>query len=183
LDDRPQARAHVRVAPAAAVARSYNPPELGRVYRFPAGTDGTGQTVAILEGCGGFDPADLATYFRGLGIAAPAVRAVGVDGGANQPGKDPKGADGEVALDIEVIGGLAPAAEIVVYFAPNTDAGFLDALSQAAHTTPTRRRSVSAGGRARTSGRPRPAALMARTETAQSCSSKVLTPSARHGSA
>jgi kumamolisin len=127
LDDRPQARAHVRVAPAVAVARSYNPPELGRVYRFPAGTDGTGQTVAILELCGGFDPADLATYFRGLGIAAPAVRAVGVDGGANQPGKDPKGADGEVALDIEVIGGQAPAAEIVVYFAPNTDAGFLDA--------------------------------------------------------
>lgn len=40
LDDRPQARAHVRIAPAAAVARSYSPPELGRVYRFPTGTDG-----------------------------------------------------------------------------------------------------------------------------------------------
>ena len=46
-------------------------------------------------------------------------------------------ADGEVMLDIEIVGALAPAAAIVVYFAPNTDSGFLDALSQAAHAAPT----------------------------------------------
>ena len=40
-------------------------------------------------------------------------------------------------LDIEVAGALAPGAHIVVYFAPNTDAGFVDALSQAAHADPT----------------------------------------------
>ena len=40
-------------------------------------------------------------------------------------------------LDIEVAGGLAPAADIAVYFAPNTDAGFLDAVSEAAHADPT----------------------------------------------
>jgi kumamolisin len=40
-------------------------------------------------------------------------------------------------LDIEVAGALAPGAEIVVYFAPNTDAGFLDAVSTAAHADPT----------------------------------------------
>jgi kumamolisin len=62
---------------------------------------------------------------------------VGVDGAQNQPGGDPNGADGEVALDIEVVGGLAPAASIVVYFAPNTDAGFVDAVAQAAHASPT----------------------------------------------
>jgi len=39
-------------------------------------------------------------------------------------------------LDIEVIGALAPKADIVVYFAPNTDAGFLDAISDAAHASP-----------------------------------------------
>jgi kumamolisin len=38
-------------------------------------------------------------------------------------------------LDIEVAGAVAPAARLVVYFAPNTDAGFLDAISQAAMDT------------------------------------------------
>ena len=38
-------------------------------------------------------------------------------------------------LDIEVAGAVAPGAKIVVYFAPNTDAGFLDAITTAASTT------------------------------------------------
>jgi kumamolisin len=62
---------------------------------------------------------------------------VGVDGAVNKAGADPQGADGEVLLDIEVASDLAPKASIVVYFAPNTDAGFLDAISEAAHATPT----------------------------------------------
>ena len=50
----------------------------------------------------------------------------------NTPGGD---ADGEVMLDIEVVGAVAPGAKIVVYFAPNTDQGFVDAISQAVHDT------------------------------------------------
>jgi kumamolisin len=38
-------------------------------------------------------------------------------------------------LDIEVIGAIAPQANIAVYFAPNTDAGFLDAITTAIHDT------------------------------------------------
>ena len=38
-------------------------------------------------------------------------------------------------LDIEVVGAIAPGANIAVYFAPNTDAGFLDAITTAAHDT------------------------------------------------
>lgn len=136
LDDRPQARARFRVATAAAAAAGYTPVELGRVYAFPAGSDGSGQTVAIVELGGGFAQSELDTYFRGLGITGPTVTAVGVDGGANVAGQDPQGADGEVLLDIEVAGALAPGADLVVYFAPNTDAGFLDAVAQAAHATP-----------------------------------------------
>ncbi|GIT80500.1 kumamolisin [Leifsonia sp. LS1] len=137
LDDRPQARAQFRVARPAAVSVSYTPPELGRVYAFPDGTDGTGQTIAIVELGGGYEQADLDTYFAGLGLATPSVTAVGVDGGSNAPGADPNGADGEVLLDIEVAGALAPGAALVVYFAPNTDAGFLDAVTTAAHAEPT----------------------------------------------
>jgi kumamolisin len=133
LDDRPQARACFQIAAGDAVAASYTPPQLGVVYRFPTGTDGTGQAIAILELGGGYGQADLDTYFQRLGIPTPTVTAVGVDGAVNTPGQDPNGADGEVLLDIEVIGALAPKAEIVVYFAPNTDAGFFDALSRAVH--------------------------------------------------
>jgi kumamolisin len=137
LDTRPQARAQYRIAQAHATTVSYTPLQLGEIYSFPPDTDGTGQTIAIIELGGGFEQSDLDTYFAGLGLSVPSVSAVGVDGAVNEPGKDPAGADGEVLLDIEVIGGLSPAANILVYFAPNTDAGFLDAVAQAAHATPT----------------------------------------------
>lgn len=137
LDDRPQARAQFRYVPAAAVNTSYTPPQLGTVYAFPEGTDGSGQTIAIIELGGGYVQSDLDAYFRELGIPTPKVTAVGVDGGANAPDGNPNGADGEVMLDIEVAGALAPKASIVVYFAPNTDAGFLDAVTTAAHADPT----------------------------------------------
>ncbi len=61
--------------------------------------------------------------------------AVSVDNGQNAPTGDVNGPDTEVMLDIEVAGAVAPGANIVVYFAPNTDAGFLDAISQAAMDT------------------------------------------------
>ena len=137
LDDRPQARAQVRVGVAAAVGGSFTPLDLAKIYRMPAGTDGAGQHLAIIELGGGFGQGDLDTYFSGLGMATPTVTAVGIDGAANAAGQDPSGADGEVLLDIEVAGAIAPKAAIVVYFAPNTDAGFLDAISAAAHATPT----------------------------------------------
>jgi Lipase (class 3) len=58
---------------------------------------------------------------------------VSVDNGKNSPTGDPNGPDGEVMLDIEVVGSIASGANIVVYFAPNTDAGFLDAVTTAIH--------------------------------------------------
>ncbi len=137
LDNRPQSRALYQIAHSAAVATSYTPLQLGEIYDFPDGTDGTGQTIAIIELGGGFSDTDLNEYFSGLGITGPTVTAVGVDGAQNQPGQDPEGADGEVLLDIEVAGALAPNADIVVYFAPNTDAGFLNAITTAAHAEPT----------------------------------------------
>jgi kumamolisin len=137
LDDRPQAHSHFRTATPQAVTTSYTPPQLGKIYAMPANTDGTGQTIAIIELGGGFVQSDLDHYFGSLGLATPEVTAVGVDGAGNQPVGDPGSADGEVVLDIEVAGGIAPKSSLVVYFAPNTDAGFLDAISTAAHADPT----------------------------------------------
>ena len=62
----------------------------------------------------------------------PTIVAVPVDGGSNAPG-DGSGADGEVALDIQVAGAAAPGATLAVFFAPNTSQGFVDAISQAMH--------------------------------------------------
>jgi kumamolisin len=133
LDDRPQARAHFRAAAEASKAGSFTPVQVADLYGFPEGTDGTGQTVALVELGGGYLTSDLSSYFGGLGIRMPSVTAVPVDGAANSPGSD---ADMEVALDIDVLGAAAPGAAQVVYFAPNTDQGFVDAVSEATHATP-----------------------------------------------
>jgi kumamolisin len=132
LANPPQARTHFRVASRAAV--SYTPLQVAARYQLPAGT-GHGQSIGIIELGGGFAPADLATYFAALGVATPAVTAISVDGATNSPTGSTNGPDGEVMLDIEVAGSLAPAATIAVYFAPNTDAGFLNAISTAVHDT------------------------------------------------
>ena len=143
LDNRPQARAHFRPAATAAAGAaaprrtSYSPDQVASIYQFPAGSDGSGQTVAVLEFGGGFSASDLSAYFGGLGIPVPSISAVSVDNAQNQPGSDPQGADVEVALDIDVIGAAAPGATQLVYFAPNSDRGFIDAVSEAAHATPT----------------------------------------------
>jgi kumamolisin len=154
LDDRPQARPQFRRHPEYGSRAAAEPedgtepekkkkpasgvpltaPQVASFYKFPDGSDGTGQAVAIIELGGGYRPQDLSTYFSGLGLSVPSVTAVGVGKGKNSPGQE---ADGEVELDIEVVGGVAPGAAQYVYFATNTDAGFIDAISEAVHATPT----------------------------------------------
>ncbi|WP_329457514.1 S53 family peptidase [Streptomyces sp. NBC_01497] len=119
-----------------AAAISYTPPQLAEAYGFPAGTDGRGRIAALVEFGGGYDEAELGTYFRELGLRPPAVRSVSVAGAVNSPGTD-EDADGEVQLDIEVLGALAPGAELVVYFAPGTMRGYVEAVSAAVHASPT----------------------------------------------
>ena len=137
LDERPQAKTHFRrqtVAPKASANVSYTPIAVSKLYDYPAAGNGSGQTVALIELGGGFRSSDLKTYFSGLGIkTAPSVTAVSVDGAANQPVGNPNSADGEVLLDIEIVGSIAPGVKIAVYFAPNTDQGFLDAITTAVH--------------------------------------------------
>ena len=112
----------------AAAPSSNTPLQVAQAYQFPAGTDGTGQTIAILEFGGGFPASDLQSYCSGLGLPVLSVKAAGVDGASNAPGSDPSGADGEVILDIEVAGSVAPGATQVVHFGPNTDQAFVDAI-------------------------------------------------------
>ena len=134
LDNRPQARPHFRVAKPHATNISYTPVQVGELYRFPVGATASGQTIGLIELGGGYEEADVTAYFQTLGLPAPTVTAVSVDGGTNAPG-DPNGADGEVMLDIEVCASIATGAKVAVYFAPNTDQGFIDAVTTAVHDT------------------------------------------------
>jgi len=139
LDNRPQAEPHFRRLPETPGHKhktttptvSYDPNEVAKIYDYPPG-DGSGQCIGIIELGGGFRLDDLNNYFSSLNLKQPQVIAVSVDGGTNSP-TTPDSADGEVMLDIEVAGAIAPAAKIVVYFTPNTDRGFLDAVTTAVH--------------------------------------------------
>jgi kumamolisin len=121
---------------------SFSPLQLAEIYGFPMGLDGQGQTIALIElndvdsegnaTGAGFETSDLQAFFENLNIPMPNVSAVGIDGGANVPGQDAN-ADGEVTLDIEVAGGIAPGAKIAVYFGTNTDDGFIQVVSAAVH--------------------------------------------------
>ena len=143
LDNRSQAGPHFRGRPnpgnvhwrtASAASTSFTPTQLASLYNFPTG-DGHSECIAIIELGGGYRTADLRAYFSRLNLKRPKVSAVSVDHGRNHATGDPNGPDGEVMLDIEIAGAIAPSAHIVVYFAPNTDAGFLDAITTAIHDT------------------------------------------------
>jgi kumamolisin len=139
MDNRPVAKPHFRANKrSSGPAGTFTPPQVAQLYNFPSGVNGAGQTIAMVELGGGYRSSDLKNYFKALGVKAPKVSAVGVDGAKNKPGSS---ADGEVLLDIEVAGAIANGANIAVYFAPNTDKGFVDAILDAAHDT-TRKPSV-----------------------------------------
>jgi kumamolisin len=147
LDNRPFARPHTRPRTAAQVRKAvptFMVPEVAEHYNFPSGLDGRGQCIALIElnsidahgnivGTG-YTVADLKAFFRKLGRPVPDISAIGVDGGSNTPGSDQIG-DGEVTVDIEMAGTIAPRAKLAVYFAPDTDAGFLDVVNAALYDT------------------------------------------------
>jgi len=139
LDDRPVAKPHFRYRNndkgtfgARASNISYTPAEVGKLYNFPQDATGAGQVIGLIELGGGYRPADVQQYFQSLGLQAPVIKTASVNSAKNRP-STANSADGEVMLDIEVAGAVAPGAMLVVYFAPNTSRGFQDALSMAVH--------------------------------------------------
>ena len=140
LDNRPQAKPHFRRrhgrtgARAAAVSLSYTPIQVATLYDYPTSVNGSGECIALIELAGGYNATDLSSYWSQLKLTTtPTVSAVSVGNGSNHPTGDPNGPDGEVMLDIEVAGSIAPGAKFVAYFAENTDAGFLNAITTAVH--------------------------------------------------
>ena len=105
--------------------------------------DGTGRTVGIVT-LANFDPADAFTYWNLIGLSVDPNRLtqVHVDGGGELSSE---AGTGETCLDVEQSGGLAPGAKMIVYDAPNSDAGFVDLFYKAASDNLVDTMSVSWG--------------------------------------
>jgi kumamolisin len=144
LDNRPQAKPHVRTirprgAGAAPAEQAFTALAIGQLYDFPAGLDGTGQIIAVIELGGGYLQSDLNTFFQGIGLPCPSITASPVGSGQNAVSSAPAPTDEEleVALDIQIAGALAPGARQLVYFAAaSDDQSFLAAISAAINATP-----------------------------------------------
>ena len=89
-------------------------------YCYPKTYDGTGQTIGFLELGGRTLPMDLTA----AGVNPARVTSLYVDGSV--PSTVATDADGEVALDTQVAGVMAPGANLLVAYGPNTEQGFLD---------------------------------------------------------
>ena len=98
-------------------------------YQFPEG-DGKGQTIGVVQFRGTFKQSDFDQCMHTQGIAAPAPIVKRVDNTVTVHEFETS-KDLEAALDTQIVGALAPGARIVVYEAPDTERGFLDAIRTA----------------------------------------------------
>ncbi len=118
-------------SPAAEQDGDRTPADFASSYNLPHGS-GSGSTIGVVTLAALDQPSAEYFWSNVLGISTKANRITvdNIDGG---PGavSDAAGS-GETTLDVEQSGALAPQANIIVYQAPNTDPGFLDAFFQAA---------------------------------------------------
>ena len=166
LDDRPRFRPHLRKP---AIAQASNP--MARALRAPSvnagndpgnwtvtdlaqyynvqplydkGVHGEGRTIGIVT-LASMTPSDAFAYWNSLGLATnpKRLKIVDVDGGPGVPSDDSGSV--ETTLDVEQSGGIAPGAKVIVYQAPNTDQGFIDAFVKAINDNTADSISVSWG--------------------------------------
>ena len=97
---------------------------------YQQGITGQGRTIGIVT-LANFTPSDAFAYWSSLHLKVDPNRltVVNIDGGPG-PASDGSGS-AETTLDVEQSGGVAPGAKIIVYQAPNTSQGFLDAFATA----------------------------------------------------
>lgn len=123
-------RTSLDLADRAAASRSwFYPAELATIYSFPDG-NGQGQTVGLIEFGGGYFESDLVTFCKNANVSMPSVRTVSVN---NTPTNQKDGAEGEVMLDVEIVAGVCPAANIVVYFSSFDESGWVNVIDTAVH--------------------------------------------------
>lgn len=146
LDSRPCARPYFRTSAPAIIAhagaKGFLPRRLAQAYNYPLDATGAGQAVAIISLGGTYYPQDLVAAAQAAGVPTASVKVITIDHAQLKPSD----ADGENALDVQEVATVAPGATIYLLVAPNTDAGFLDAITYAIHTLKVNVISISWGG-------------------------------------
>jgi kumamolisin len=90
--------------------------------------NGSGQALGLLEFCG-YNSSDISVYTSYFGLPSVALENVIINGFF----KDPRSNEPEATLDIELQIAIAPgASRIIVYEAPNSDTGVVDACNKMA---------------------------------------------------
>jgi kumamolisin len=122
--------------PAASIGPYFYANKMSSIYQLstpPAVLSKGGRVnIAIISLGGGFKSSDLKRYWasENLGATTPSVYSVSVGGATNSPGHS---ADIENLLDIQVAGSVCPYSNIYVFFAPNSEKGFYDAVYAAVY--------------------------------------------------
>ena len=142
LDDRPAARPYIHQPDSSSPEprpSGHWADEVADLYHFPPLANATGQCIVDylqfgVVGTGGH---------RSQGVlrsawacrAADHHRRIGRRGARNAPGDGSASAqDLEVTtMDVQIAGLAAPGAKVVVYFAPNSDQGYIGAVAHAIH--------------------------------------------------
>jgi kumamolisin len=139
IDERRMARRKLGATTGSAAALSaLSPQDLEQRYNFPPG-DAIGQAIAIAEFGGGYFAEDTQAYCARFQRKTPNINAISVDAPAFTlqeilalPLDQRKAALGdatEVMMDVEVIAGLCPGANISVYFSTFDEQGWVDLLN------------------------------------------------------
>lgn len=116
------------LVPHASVGDFMTPAKIKTAYSLDTlSQTGAGETIALFE-LDGYTAADVTSYTSYFGLPAANVQNVLVDGYSGAAGSGAV----EVTLDIQLALAVAPAAKIMVYEAPNSDSGVLDAYSRIA---------------------------------------------------
>jgi kumamolisin len=132
LDTRPPRGEGLRNHAVAAGGNGLRPSEMARLYGLTTPGRGAGQCIAIIEPAGGYDRQDVKKACDAMHVPMPQIDEINVGAGHNAPGVDAR-ADEEVALDIQVVAGVAPQASIVVYFTELNEPGLVAGLCRAVH--------------------------------------------------
>jgi kumamolisin len=158
LDQRQVARRHSSAATGPALGMSIA--DFEAHYNFPAG-DGSGQTIAVAEFgtpvqpgfvlTPAYIPADLTAFCKSQNVPEPRVQIVSVNLAPlteqqlqAQAQQNPQLAEplfdatAEVMMDVEIVAGFCPKAEILVCFATFDQKGWIDLLDKINAPSPAR---------------------------------------------
>ena len=139
LDNRPQAKTHFRLrkknlnAQARATDVSYSPLQVAKAYAFPTGATGAGQTIAVIELGGGYTRPTSTAFFAILEFPLRKSQPFPLTAARILLRAIPAGPMAKWNSISKWPAQSRRPAQIAAYFAPNTDQGFIDAITTAVH--------------------------------------------------